>query len=130
MLLAMDLNIYPSYYEPWGYTPLESLAFKVPTVTTDLAGFGLWAMSEGAGRDISSGVAVVHRSDNNYDEVVDNVARITAQYAGITAKDASQARKAASALSKQALWENFITYYYEAYDIALRNAEKRNKNAK
>ena len=130
MLLAMDLNIYPSYYEPWGYTPLESLAFKVPTVTTDLAGFGLWAKSEGAGRDISSGVAVVHRSDNNYDEVVDNVARITAQYAGITAKDASQARKAASALSKQALWENFITYYYEAYDIALRNAEKRNKNAK
>ena len=42
LLVGMDLTAFPSYYEPWGYTPLESLAFKVPTITTTLAGFGLW----------------------------------------------------------------------------------------
>lgn len=42
LLIGMDLTIFPSYYEPWGYTPLESLAFKVPTITTTLAGFGVW----------------------------------------------------------------------------------------
>ena len=39
LLVGMDLTAFPSYYEPWGYTPLESLAFKVPTITTTLAGF-------------------------------------------------------------------------------------------
>ena len=41
LLIGMDATVYPSYYEPWGYTPLESIAFGIPTVTTDLAGFGL-----------------------------------------------------------------------------------------
>ena len=45
LVLGNDLSVYPSYYEPWGYTPLESVAFKVPTITSDLAGFGLWVNS-------------------------------------------------------------------------------------
>lgn len=44
LLMSMDMTVFPSYYEPWGYTPLESLAFGVPTVTTTLAGFGLWVL--------------------------------------------------------------------------------------
>ena len=44
LLVGLDLTIFPSYYEPWGYTPLESLAFSVPTLTTSLAGFGLWEL--------------------------------------------------------------------------------------
>ena len=43
LLVGMDMTVFPSYYEPWGYTPLESVAFSVPTITTTLAGFGLWA---------------------------------------------------------------------------------------
>ena len=46
LVLGNDLCVYPSYYEPWGYTPLEAIAFKVPCITTDLAGFGLWANTE------------------------------------------------------------------------------------
>ena len=46
LLVGMDLTIYPSYYEPWGYTPLESVRYGVPTITTTLAGFGLWAEEE------------------------------------------------------------------------------------
>jgi glycogen phosphorylase/synthase len=42
LLIGFDLSVFPSYYEPWGYTPLESIAFHIPTITTSLAGFGLW----------------------------------------------------------------------------------------
>ena len=42
LLIGMDLTVYASYYEPWGYTPLESVAFHVPCITTNLSGFGLW----------------------------------------------------------------------------------------
>src|SRR3989339_852757 len=42
-LSGCDLGVFTSNYEPWGYTPLESAAYAVPTITTDQAGFGLWA---------------------------------------------------------------------------------------
>ena len=41
LLAGMDVTVFASYYEPWGYTPLESVAFSVPTITTTLAGFCL-----------------------------------------------------------------------------------------
>ena len=63
LLIGMDATVYPSYYEPWGYTPLESIAFGIPTITTDLAGFGLWAKKHVTGNNISEGVAVVNRDD-------------------------------------------------------------------
>ena len=72
IVLGNDLCIYPSYYEPWGYTPLEAVAFKVPCITTDLAGFGLWANSVfGKYGEIEDGVKVIHRTDYNYSEVAD-----------------------------------------------------------
>ena len=46
LLTGLDLSIFPSYYEPWGYTPLESVAMGVPTITTNLAGFGQWVEKE------------------------------------------------------------------------------------
>jgi len=81
--------------EPWGYTPLEAIAFKVPCITTDLAGFGLWANTEkGKYSEIEDGVKVLHRTDY---------------------------------LSRKALWSEFIIYYEQAYDIALKKAAARNK---
>ena len=116
VVLGNDLCIYPSYYEPWGYTPLEAVAFKVPCITTDLAGFGLWANKVfGRYGEIEDGVKVIHRTDYNYSEVADAI------------KDTVECRKHADELSKKALWSEFIKYYYEAYDIALRKAEERMK---
>ena len=73
LVLGSDLSVYPSYYEPWGYTPLESIAFHVPTITTDLAGFGLWIKSLKNVHGIDDGVEVLHRSDYNYSEVADGI---------------------------------------------------------
>ena len=129
IVLGNDLCIYPSYYEPWGYTPLEAIAFKVPCITTDLAGFGQWVNSEvGHEGEIKDGVKVIHRTDYNYSEVADAIKDTVAEFSAMTKKQVSDARSAAEKLSKKALWSEFIKYYHDAYDIALRKAELRIKN--
>ena len=129
IVLGNDLCIYPSYYEPWGYTPLEAIAFKVPCITTDLAGFGLWANTVfGHEGQIEDGVKVIHRTDYNYSEVADNIKDTVADYSTMPKKQVDACRKNAGNLSKKALWHEFIKYYYEAYDIALRKAEARKNN--
>ena len=126
IVLGNDLCIYPSYYEPWGYTPLEAVAFKVPCITTDLAGFGLWANKEfGHQGELEDGVKVIHRTDYNYSEVADMIKDTVAKFSSMTQKQIDDCRKAADALSKKALWSEFIKYYHEAYDIALRKAAAR-----
>jgi glycosyltransferase involved in cell wall biosynthesis len=128
VVLGNDLCVYPSYYEPWGYTPLEAVAFKVPCITTDLAGFGLWANAEfGHYGELEDGVKVIHRTDYNYSEVADAIKDAVAQFSSMTAKEVEACRKKADALSKKALWSEFIKYYDEAYDIALQKAEARKK---
>ena len=129
IVLGNDLCIYPSYYEPWGYTPLEAIAFKVPCITTDLAGFGLWANSVfGKNGEIEDGVKVIHRTDYNYSEVADIIKDTVADFSNMPLKQVDACRKNAGELSKKALWSEFIKYYYEAYDIALGKAEERKKS--
>ena len=122
LIIGIDLSIYPSYYEPWGYTPLESIAFKVPCITTDLAGFGLWANSEkGAYSEIEDGVKTIHRTDYNYSEVADVIKDTVAKFSNMTEAQVKKARSNADKLSKKALWSEFIKYYWQAYDFALRS---------
>ena len=129
VVLGNDLCIYPSYYEPWGYTPLEAIAFKVPCITTDLAGFGLWANTVfGKDGEIEDGVKVIHRTDYNYSEVADMIKDTVAGFSAMNKKQIDACRKNAGELSKKALWSEFIKYYYEAYDIALGKAEERKKS--
>lgn len=121
VIIGKDLSVYPSYYEPWGYTPLESIAFSVPCITTDLAGFGVWANTmKGAYSEIEDGVKTIHRTDYNYSEVADAIKDTVAKYSGFTPAQIKKCRTKASQLSKKALWKEFIKYYYEAYDFALR----------
>ena len=128
ILLGEDLSVYPSYYEPWGYTPLESVAFRVPTITTDLAGFGLWVKGLKNQHGIMDGVEVLHRSDNNYSDVAENIKDTIEYFCDRDENEIKEIRRKAAEVAEQALWEHFITYYYEAYDIALRNASKRQLN--
>ena len=131
IVLGNDLCIYPSYYEPWGYTPLEAVAFKVPCITTDLAGFGLWANTVfGKYGEIEDGVKVIHRTDYNYSEVADIIKDTVAAYSTMDKKQIDTCRKHAGELSKKALWSEFIKFYYEAYDIALTKAEARKQALK
>jgi hypothetical protein len=104
------------------------VAFKVPCITTDLAGFGLWANKVfGHNGELEDGVKVIHRTDYNYSEVADLIKDTVSEYSNYTKKQIDACRKKADALSKKALWSEFIKYYYEAYDIALRKMQARIK---
>ena len=128
LVLGYDLTVYPSYYEPWGYTPLESVAFHVPAITTDLAGFGLWVNSlKGGYSELKDGVKVIHRSDYNYSEVADAIKDTVSEFSNMTDTEIKKIRKNAENIAEKALWKHFITYYYQAYDVALRNAQSRLK---
>ena len=126
LVIGNDLCVYPSYYEPWGYTPLEAIAFKVPCITTDLAGFGLWANDEkGKDCNIEDGVQVLHRTDYNYSDVADGIKDTIIRYAAMPKASVDKCRSHAVKLSKKALWSKFIKNYEQAYDIALHKAASR-----
>ena len=126
LLIGMDATVYPSYYEPWGYTPLESIAFGIPTITTNLAGFGLWAKKHVTGNNINEGVAVVNRDDFNYFEVADAITSAILTLTGKDKKEAEEIQKHSLRLAAKAEWSKFIVYYEEAFKIALEHANKRN----
>ena len=129
LLCGMDLTLFPSYYEPWGYTPLESIAFHVPTITTSLSGFGVWASREvkNCDKNLDAGVCVIHRTDANYAAVVHKVAEVVYAYMQLSGKEQAAAHKAAEKLAKKAEWKQFFAYYREAYAIALKKAADANR---
>ena len=120
LLTANDLTIYPSYYEPWGYTPLESVAFKTPCITTDLSGFGQWVDSVlGRTGTLTDGVSVLHRDDNNYFECAAEICQVIQQFMNAPKADRDKMRRNAAKFANKAQWENFVAYYYKAYEFAL-----------
>lgn len=128
LLIGCDITVFPSYYEPWGYTPTESVAFHVPCITTDLAGFGLWANSlKGGESEIEDGVKTIHRTDYNFDEVSNTIKDTILKFSKFDTKQVNAARKNAEKVAEKALWKHFITYYYEAYDMALAKRDERVK---
>lgn len=125
MLAGLDLTAFPSYYEPWGYTPLESVAFGVPTITTSLSGFGQWVLSSGKNGFEKSGVVVIPRNDSNYHDVVTSLANTMYDMSKAAPEIVVTASAAARETADKAEWNYFITYYVEAFRIALSAADKR-----
>ncbi len=126
ILIGMDVTVFPSYYEPWGYTPLESIAFGIPTITTNLAGFGMWAQKEGSGDNITQGVTVINRTDTNYFEVAGAIKEEILLLSRKNKRELAQIRKQCFELASHAEWSQFISFYQTAFSIALVNAGKRN----
>jgi len=123
LLIGLDITVFPSYYEPWGYTPLESCAFHVPTITTSLTGFGEWA----ARQKEQGGVIVIERNDSNFDEVAEHIANELLLFDRLSKEDKAHARERAAAVAKKADWKHFFQYYRKAYNIALNKRDKRMK---
>ena len=123
LLCGIDLTLFPSYYEPWGYTPLESLAFGVPTVTTSLAGFGKWVESHYEGEHPST--AVIERNDSNYHQVADGVIGKIIEVASLDDQQMARYRENAEDVSRIALWSNNISYYKDAYFAAMNKVAGR-----
>ena len=127
LLPGVDATVFASYYEPWGYTPLESIAFGVPTVTTTLSGFGQWVLSAFDNKFDSCGVRVETRGDSDYDHVVRCIADDIETLLSAGPEKTAEIRKAAMEASTEAAWSFFIRYYDEAFAIAMKKAAQRNK---
>lgn len=125
LLIGMDATVFPSYYEPWGYTPLESIAFGVPTVTTTLSGFGQWMLATEDNTFSESGVNVIARGDFNYNEVADRIAKSLEYLVGVDPAGMALIRSRAMHMASLAAWSYFIEYYVEAFAVALNAADAR-----
>jgi phosphorylase/glycogen(starch) synthase len=122
LLLGFDITAFLSYYEPFGYTPLESLAFQVPTITTSLTGFSQVVQS--VSRE-NQGILIVDRSDYNEETVVDQVSNHVYTFAKKNHKQQEEARQQAFQLSTTISWNNLIGNYYKVYQLALKRFDQR-----
>ena len=123
LLNGFDLTLFPSYYEPWGYTPLESIAYGIPTLTTSLAGFGLWVQSNVEIKNRA--VTTIERTEDNYQEVVKSIEKALLFFTAADKKQLSAARKESFDISSRLHWDNLSDHYREAYEIAAKKVEER-----
>ena len=119
VLAGMDATIYPSYYEPWGYTPHESVAFGIPTFTSQWAGFGAWAGEESKSKGWKQGVEIIKREEDNYFASAKAIADKVAEISNASPDEMKEVRKNALKLAEKAKWNHFIQFYFKAYDTAL-----------
>jgi len=123
-LAGCDLGVFPSCYEPWGYTPLENAAYAVPTITTDQAGFGLWVqMNMGE----SGGVILLKRKGQPIQSIEENLYGILKRFLSWTEKENKERRKSARQIAQKANWKDFYTAYLSAYEKALVIARDRSE---
>jgi phosphorylase/glycogen(starch) synthase len=125
VLRAMDLSLFPSFYEPWGYTPEESLAVGVPTLTTDMAGFGAWALEQGLSE--ADGVTVLRRRGVSDDEAAAELARRVERFVA-EELDREGVVETCRATASRTAWSGLVERYYEAFDAALERARSRTED--
>jgi len=125
LLPGADLGVFPSFYEPWGYTPLEAVGFGVPAVTTDRAGFGQWVASQGDGK--RTGVRVLKREGVSFDEVSDALRRALLDFIDLPSEERDELRDASLRTAELTDWSNFMTHYEEAHGLALDAGAARRK---
>lgn len=119
ILIGMDATVFPSYYEPWGYTPLESIAFGVPTVTTNLSGFGQWILDTFDNQFDACGVNVIDRNDSNYPAAVYAISSSLRFLIESGLEERGEFSKKAREAASKAAWTYFVKYYIDAFETAL-----------
>lgn len=115
-ITGCHLGVFPSYYEPWGYTPLESAALGVPSLTTDLGGFGKFLLTQNI-KD--GGIYVLKRFDKKEEDVISEFTKILYRYTQLNRQGRVQEKIEAKRLSKLADWDKFIEFYIQAHNLAL-----------
>lgn len=120
-LMGMDFTVFPSYYEPWGYTPLESVAYKIPTITTSFAGFGKWVKENFS--EEQEAVSVLDRSAANLKSLPVSIAEVINEY--MQFGDIDQIHSQALEISSEAEWSKLVENYFRAWEKALQVSDER-----
>jgi glycogen(starch) synthase len=123
-MIGCNLGLFPSYYEPWGYTPLESAALGVPSLTTDLSGFGMYIKEKNLNK---KGIFVLERFNKNEEEVLKNFVDIMLKFYHMEHSERVSCKLDAKSLATYADWKVLIENYLRSHNLALsNNADKRN----
>ena len=117
VIQGSHLGVFPSYYEPWGYTPLETGALSVAAVTTDLAGFGLYFREKVA--KVNPGLYVINRRNKTDEDAINQLTKVFMDFSSLSQKDRAQSKIHIKTLVAEADWEVFSKHYFEAHDLAL-----------
>lgn len=115
------MGIFPSYYEPWGYTPLESMASGVPSVTSNLSGFGDYVEKNLTNYE-DKGVYVVDRQRQSYDKAASQLARNMFYFLQLERRHRIELRNKTEAASMNFDWKYLTVNYEKAYNLALKRA--------
>lgn len=113
------LGVFPSYYEPWGYTPLEAAALGVSSVTTDLAGFGQYICAE-CKQERIPGIFVLPRMKKSTQEIVESLKEMLHKFASFSAKERTDNKIMAQKIAATADWKEFVKRYVEAHNKAVK----------
>jgi len=112
------LGVFPSYYEPWGYTPLEASALGVPSITTDLAGFGRYISHETENKD-HPGIYVLKRMGKSQEDIIDDLTNYMYEYSQHNQEERVKDKMAAKRVAGLADWNHLIDNYTKAHDLAI-----------
>ena len=122
LIRGCHLGVFPSAYEPWGYTPLEFLAMGVPAVTSNLAGFGTYAIN--LKKNIEKhGLYVVDREQRPYEDAVEQLADQLYAFAQLSRRERVSQRNRAESLSQSFDWKYLIEHYRKAQELAIRETD-------
>jgi glycogen(starch) synthase len=112
------LGVFPSYYEPWGYTPLESIALGVPAITSDLSGFGSYVQQLAPDHE-KRGLYIVHRRQCDPGRSADELAERMFRFCQLSRRERVALRNSVESFSEHFDWHNLGKRYHEAHELAL-----------
>ncbi len=113
------LGIFPSYYEPWGYTPMECVALGVPSVTTDLSGFGAYVRHH-VPESRKSGICVLDRRQHGFEQTCNEMVDYLVEFCHYHRRQRIELRNRTERLSELFDWSVMIKHYEHAHRLALQ----------
>lgn len=125
-MAACHLGVFPSYYEPWGYTPLEAAAMGVASVTSDLSGFGRFIEEKLPAKN--KGIYINKRYGKTEEEVVENLFEMFYSYVRLDHAERVQNKINAKNMSYFADWKHLIRRYIQAHNLALGKRGVNHRN--
>ena len=112
------MGIFPSYYEPWGYTPMECAALGLPAVTTDLSGFGAYVQHH-VPNAAQQGICVLNRRTKGFEEATNDLVDYLMNFVQLNRRQRIEMRNRVERLSELFDWSALVVHYHEAHDMAL-----------
>jgi glycogen(starch) synthase len=119
-IVASSAGIFPSYYEPWGYTPVETAANGALSITTDMAGFGQF-LEKKTNKDERKGIRILERENNSYEDSKKQLAGMLDDIVGYSKTEITERKHNARRLAQLTSWDKLGENYREAHEMAVNN---------